>query len=77
MNSVWVWVPSKGWKLVRSFRQLLAAIDCAEELEPLEVKVTTKTGQAYYGGKVVMVDATLIPAARTLQEALANETVGV
>lgn len=42
MYEVFVWVPSKGWKLLRRTSNLRDAIDKAVEFTPLEVKLTDK-----------------------------------
>lgn len=56
MNDLFVWVPTKGWKLVRKFKRLDDAIEAAKEFLPLEVKVTAKTGRSYYGGRLQLTD---------------------
>lgn len=40
MFSVYIWVPTKGWKFVRSFTADTVAFTVAQTFEPLEVKVT-------------------------------------
>jgi hypothetical protein len=57
MCNVYVWVPTKGWKLVRRVRGEERAVALAQEFEPLEVTVSSPSrGRFYYGGKICTVD---------------------
>ncbi len=50
MWELFLWVPGKGWKLIRKFRLRDKAVDAAVTFEPLEVKLTDPAGRSYYGG---------------------------
>jgi len=55
MYEVFVWVPGKGWKLVKRSRSRDAALRVADSWQPLEVKLRTPEqsphwGRTFYGG---------------------------
>lgn len=50
---VYLWVWSRGWKILRTFRGWKAAEEYAEKLLPYEVKVTDGTGKVKYIGQGV------------------------
>ena len=50
MYEIFVWVPSKGWKLLRKCKEKAKAIALAREWEPLEVMVRSPSGTRRYAG---------------------------
>lgn len=55
MYEIYVWVPTKGWKLVRKHRDADKARESANDFLPLEVKVcNTRTGRSWHGGALCM-----------------------
>lgn len=50
MFEVFVWVPSKGWKLVYKTKDQKKATERALEFVPLEVKLSTPSGRSYHSG---------------------------
>lgn len=40
MYEVMLWVPTKGWKLIRKFRTLDKARECRDEFLPLETRLS-------------------------------------
>lgn len=52
MYDVFVWVPTKGWKLIRKVKTAQAAYDLANEFLPLEVKVSCPNGRTFQAGSV-------------------------
>ncbi len=51
MYEIFVWVPTKGWKLVAKHSDNLSAYEHAREFEPLEVMVANPSGQHFFGGR--------------------------
>lgn len=68
MTKLFVWVPGKGWKHVRSFRTPDAALAAAREFLPLEVKVSAPGGLDYYGGRLVVVNYSSPAASGIVEE---------
>lgn len=69
MHTVYLWVPTKGWKKLREFTDLVSAVEYATALEPLEVKVARADGRCFYGG-VLCMPVTGSTAHRSLDRAL-------
>ncbi len=73
MWEVFIWVPTKGWKLVKSTPDKRRAVEVAKEFEPLEVKVSGGPhgdGRVAWGGKVCKVDYDTPCAPNNLDELL-------
>lgn len=51
MFEVFVWVPSKGWKLVLRTKNQRKAIETALEFAPLEVKLSLPNGGERFSGR--------------------------
>ncbi|HEY7310463.1 MAG TPA: hypothetical protein VH643_13950 [Gemmataceae bacterium] len=45
-----VWVPTKGWKLLKRTKLRSKALEAAWEFEPLEVRVTMNGVEIWKGG---------------------------
>ena len=55
MYQLFVWVPTKGWKLIKGSQDRDKLVKLADELEPLETKIlNTSTGSSTYGGRLCM-----------------------
>jgi hypothetical protein len=50
MYEVYLWVPTKGWKLLVRTRSCRKAVEKALVFRPLEVKMSTPSGINYYEG---------------------------
>jgi hypothetical protein len=66
MYEVYIWVPTKGWKLVRRTRSRDTAVSVAHDFEPLEVKIRTPSGDACFGGVLCMPDYSIPAPVNTL-----------
>ena len=53
---VFVWVPTKGWKLVGAHTDPSDALIQAIEFTPLEVKIAHLDGTPYHGGKLAIIN---------------------
>ncbi len=56
MFEVFVWVPTRGWKLVGRYKTEEKAVERAEEFDPLETRLSRPSGPTTYAGRGVEVD---------------------
>lgn len=56
MHELFIWAPTKGWKLIKRNRVRSKLVELATELEPLETKISSPNGRQSWAGRLCLPD---------------------